>query len=206
LSRIQPVAEEVNTDFFNGPKNIDETIDAFGYKFTIHKTITKQTDFDNNGNKSYQDVPGITIKAYDPEQPKNTPIGYAKFVKETNQLGETWVASDETEVSEKYRSKGIATMMYTIVKSLGFDIRPSLFLSNYGERMWDKWGKDAKHLDSMTEASGYIPSEKQKNDPRFKTALTVDVKPDSIKKNAKAFSWLTNRAGVPPTAKPSGKI
>jgi hypothetical protein len=206
LSRIQPVAEEVNTDFFNGPKNIDETIDAFGYKFTIHKTITKQTDFDNNGNKSYQDVPGITIKAYDPEQPKNTPIGYAKFVKETNQLGETWVASDETEVSEKYRSKGIATMMYTIVKSLGFDIRPSLFLSNYGERMWDKWGKDAKHLDSMAESSGYIPSEKQKNDPRFKTALTVDVKPDSIKKNAKAFSWLTNRAGVPPTAKPSGKI
>ena len=58
----------------------------------------------------------------------------------------------------------------------------------------------------VTEASGYIPSEKEKNDPRFKTALTVDVKPDSIKKNAKAFSWLTNRAGVPPTAKPSGKI
>jgi len=206
LSRRQPVAEEVNTDFFNDPKNIDEIIDAFGYKFTIHKTINKQTEFDNDGNKSYQDVPGITIKAYDPEQPKNTPIGYAKFVKETNNLGETWVASDETEVSEKYRSKGIATMMYTIVKSLGFDIRPSLFLSNYGERMWDKWGKDAKHLDSMAEASGYIPSEKQKNDPRFKTALTVDVKPDSIKKNAKSFYWNTSRAGIPPTAKPSGKI
>jgi hypothetical protein len=60
--------------------------------------------------------------------------------------------------------------------------------------------------DVMIEASGYIPSEKQKNDPRFSTALTVDVKPDSIKKNAKAFGWLTNRAGVPPTAKASGKI
>jgi len=34
----------------------------------------------------------------------------------------------------------------------------------------------------------------------------VDVKPDSIKKNAKAFSWLTSRAGIPPTAKPSGKL
>ena len=56
------------------------------------------------------------------------------------------------------------------------------------------------------EASGYIPSEKQKNDPRFSTALTVDVKPDSIKKNAKAFYWNTSRAGIPPTAKPSGKI
>jgi hypothetical protein len=58
----------------------------------------------------------------------------------------------------------------------------------------------------INEASGYIPSEKQKNDPRFKTALTVDVNPYSIKKNAKAFGWLTTRAGIPPTAKPSGKI
>ena len=58
----------------------------------------------------------------------------------------------------------------------------------------------------IKEASGYIPSEKEKNDPRFSTALTVDVKPDSIKKNAKAFYWNTSRAGIPPTAKPSGKI
>jgi pyrimidine deaminase RibD-like protein len=58
----------------------------------------------------------------------------------------------------------------------------------------------------ISEASGYIPSEKEKNDPRFKTALTVDVKPDSIKKNAKAFSWLTSRAGIPPTLNPSGKF
>jgi len=59
---------------------------------------------------------------------------------------------------------------------------------------------------NVAEASGYIPSEKEKNDPRFSTALTVDVKPDSIKKNAKAFYWNTSRAGIPPTAKPSGKI
>lgn len=59
---------------------------------------------------------------------------------------------------------------------------------------------------SVMEASGYIPSAKEKNDPRFKSALTVDVKPDSIKKNAKAFSWLTSRAGIPPDARPDGKI
>lgn len=47
-------------------------------------------------------------------------------------------------------------------------------------------------------ASGYIPSEKEKNDPRFKTALTVDVKPDSIKKNAKAFGFNVSRTGIPP--------
>ena len=63
---------------------------------------------------------------------------------------------------------------------------------------------ELSRINKVTEASGYIPSEKEKNDPRFKTALTVDVKPDSIKKNAKAFSWLTNRAGIPPTANTNG--
>lgn len=66
--------------------------------------------------------------------------------------------------------------------------------------------KDVQFRGSVSEASGYIPSEKEKNDPRFKTALTVDVHPDTIKKNAKAFYWKTNRAGIPPTAKASGKI
>ena len=66
--------------------------------------------------------------------------------------------------------------------------------------------KDIQYRGSISEASGYIPSEKEKNDPRFKTALTVDVKPDSIKKNAKAFAWLTDRAGIPPTLKASGKV
>jgi hypothetical protein len=58
----------------------------------------------------------------------------------------------------------------------------------------------------QNEASGYIPSEKEKNDPRFKTALTIDVKPDSIAKNAKAFGSNVSRAGIPPQAKTNGKI
>jgi hypothetical protein len=51
---------------------------------------------------------------------------------------------------------------------------------------------------NVSENSGYIPSEKEKNDPRFKTALTVDVRPDAIKKNAKAFGFKVSRAGIPP--------
>ena len=58
----------------------------------------------------------------------------------------------------------------------------------------------------MLEASGYIPSAKEKNDPRFKTALTVDVKPDSIKDNAKRLGSKVSRAGIPPQANPNGKI
>jgi len=60
--------------------------------------------------------------------------------------------------------------------------------------------------EDLNEASGYIPSKKEKNDPRFKTALTVDVKPDSIKKNAKAFNSKISRAGIPPKLNTSGKV
>lgn len=55
---------------------------------------------------------------------------------------------------------------------------------------------DSKSLEES--ASGYIPSNAQKNDPRYKTALTKDVKPDTLKKNAKAFGFKTSRAGIPP--------
>lgn len=50
----------------------------------------------------------------------------------------------------------------------------------------------------VDECSGYIPSEKEKNDPRFERALSIDVGPDAIKKNAKAFGFKVSRAGIPP--------
>ena len=67
----------------------------------------------------------------------------------------------------------------------------------------DHLAEDPKYYDKLAkveleEASGYIPSEKEKNDPRFKTALTVDVGPDAIKNNAKAFGFKVSRAGIPP--------
>lgn len=69
------------------------------------------------------------------------------------------------------------------------------------------WTVEIKSHDTrLTEASGYIPSEKEKNDPRFKTALTVDVHPDSIQQNAKKLGSKIARSGVPPTLKPSGKL
>ena len=80
----------------------------------------------------------------------------------------------------------------------------------------DKWEEKRSQINAVltaynnarqiNEASGYIPSAKEKNDPRFKTALTVDVKPDAIKKNAKAFGFKTSRAGIPPQARADGKI
>ena len=80
----------------------------------------------------------------------------------------------------------------------------------YGARQLSQeayeWFKEQQGQPKVNEASGYIPSEKEKNDPRFKTALTVDVKPDSIKKNAKAFNSKISRAGVPPQLNTNGKF
>ena len=59
---------------------------------------------------------------------------------------------------------------------------------------------------NVSEASGYIPSEKEKNDPRFKTALTVDVTPNSIKDNVKKLGLgKISRAGIPNTLRKDGK-
>lgn len=55
-------------------------------------------------------------------------------------------------------------------------------------------------------ASGYIPSNTEKNDPRFKTSLTVDIKPNTLKNNAQRLGSKISRAGIPPTAKTSGKF
>lgn len=55
---------------------------------------------------------------------------------------------------------------------------------------------------NVNEASGYIPSEAEKNDPRWERALSVDVHPDTLKKQAKKFGWKTTRAGIPPTLRP----
>jgi len=118
------------------------------------------------------------------------------------------------------RSQGIITKLYALrdrlhsekltIETMYQDIdedSPMQFaaektppINPYGGR------KDRQYRGGISEASGYIPSEKEKNDPRFKTALTVDVKPNSIKKNAKAFGFNTSRAGIPPTLKPSGEI
>lgn len=55
-------------------------------------------------------------------------------------------------------------------------------------------------------ASGYIPSEKEKNDPRYCMALTIDIKPDTMRKDAKKFGNKISRAGIPPTLNSNGKF
>lgn len=46
-------------------------------------------------------------------------------------------------------------------------------------------------------ASGYIPTKKEKNDPRYKMALTVDIKPGQVGKEANKMALQTDRQGKP---------
>jgi hypothetical protein len=69
------------------------------------------------------------------------------------------------------------------------------------------WDVNFNTSSVLKEASGYIPSEREKNDPRFKTALTVDVHPNTMKRAAKAMGLGTiSRAGIPQQANPNGKF
>ncbi len=127
-------------------------------------------------------------------------IGHVIFEPTDNDKNK-WYAT-EVEVEDEFRRKGIATAMYDMAKKIAQKskavIVPSHAQTSDAKGLW----KNKK----VWEASGYIPSEKEKNDPRFKTALTVDVRPDAIKKNAKAFGFKTSRAGIPPQARADGKI
>jgi hypothetical protein len=129
----------------------------------------------------------------------------AKTSEEKQQYAEAYKASLQSypvDVSQ-YRMPELLIPRQNVgeeYNTMQFAAEKTPAINPYGGR------KDNQYRGGISEASGYIPSEKQKNDPRFKTALTVDVHPDTIKKNAKAFYWNTSRAGIPPTAKANGKI
>jgi len=149
----------------------------------------------------------------------NTPAGIYQYDSNTGR--------SIAEVYPEFKGKGLGKLLvlhaiYTAAQ-LGLDFQEdesrtraydnvldSLSSNGYivdDDGYWYVTGEGEQYLkQSLNEASGYIPSKKQKNDPRYSTALTVDVHPDSIKKNAKAFYWNTSRAGIPPTAKANGKI
>jgi hypothetical protein len=53
-------------------------------------------------------------------------------------------------------------------------------------------------------ASGYIPTRAQAKDPRFSMALTVDIKPGQVGKEANKLKLKTNRQGAPQIARANG--
>lgn len=143
--------------------------------------------------------------------PEGQSIGYFRFVvidydaeenprfnifSKFKEKKDPYVIGGNVSVWREYQKKGIARAVYQWVKSMGNDIKPSPTQTDAGKAMWQGFAKN--QLMDVNEASGYIPSEKEKNDPRWKSALSVDVGPDAIKKNTKAFGFKVSRAGIPP--------
>lgn len=63
---------------------------------------------------------------------------------------------------------------------------------------------DAGQTDLEESASGYIPTKKQAKDPRFSMALTQDIRPGQLGKEANKLNLKTNKQGVPQVANPNG--
>jgi hypothetical protein len=59
-------------------------------------------------------------------------------------------------------------------------------------------------LPTNESASGYIPTKKQAKDPRYSMALTVDIKPGQLGKEANKLNLKTNKQGVPQIANANG--
>jgi hypothetical protein len=55
-------------------------------------------------------------------------------------------------------------------------------------------------------ASGYIPTKRQAKDPRYSMALTVDIKPGQVGKEANKLGLKTDRQGHPQIARASGLV
>ncbi len=59
------------------------------------------------------------------------------------------------------------------------------------------WTGNQYQREGVQESSGYIPTEKQKNDPRFVMALSPDVRPGATGKNANKMALKTDSQGKP---------
>jgi pyrimidine deaminase RibD-like protein len=58
----------------------------------------------------------------------------------------------------------------------------------------------------INEASGYIPTAAEADDPRFEMALTVDVRPGALGKAANSFLLNTDSQGHPQELRPDGLV
>jgi hypothetical protein len=70
---------------------------------------------------------------------------------------------------------------------------------------WQKRMEQSQPAPRQNEsASGYIPTKKQARDPRFSMALTVDVKPGQVGKEANKLKLRTDKQGHPQIARANG--
>ena len=123
-------------------------------------------------------------------------IKLAGFALKTNNLDKIQTL---IKTIKKYRQAGLDINGEFGPENLAFK---ALRSKGVIKKLYDKLNELHSDRLSLPEASGYIPTNAQRNDPRFKTALTVDIKPNTMKTNAKKLGWDISRAGIPPLLRP----
>jgi hypothetical protein len=81
--------------------------------------------------------------------------------------------------------------------------RAGVLMRDYG-RLHPEYFTAGQTHDLEESASGYIPTKKQAKDPRFSMALTVDIKPGQVGKEANKLKLKTDRQGQPQIAQANG--
>lgn len=82
--------------------------------------------------------------------------------------------------------------------------RAGILMRDYGRLHPELF--DAGTAENLKEATGYIPTAAEKNDPRFKMALSVDVRPGALGQAANAFMLNTDSQGHPQELRPDGLV
>jgi len=80
--------------------------------------------------------------------------------------------------------------------------RAGVLMRDYAQLHPEHFAVDETELEES--ASGYIPTKRQARDPRYSMALTVDIKPGQLGKEANKLNLKTNRQGIPQVAKANG--
>jgi hypothetical protein len=80
--------------------------------------------------------------------------------------------------------------------------RAGILMRDYGQQHPELF--DASETELEESASGYIPTKKQAKDTRFSMALTQDIRPGQLGKEANKLNLKTNKQGIPQIAKANG--
>ena len=97
------------------------------------------------------------------------------------------------------RARLYDSLVQRYAKALGF----RAFRADTGNKVM----YELSRIKPIAEASGYIPiNDQEARDPRYSMALTVDIKPGEVQRQARKMGWQTTAAGTPPTLKTSGKM
>jgi hypothetical protein len=80
--------------------------------------------------------------------------------------------------------------------------RAGILMRDYGRLHPELFNAGETELEES--ASGYIPTKKQAKDPRWSMALTQDIRPGQLGKEANKLNLKTNKQGVPQVANPNG--